>query len=94
MRYAVRLYLRFALSRRGVEELLAERGIAVSYEAVRRRVGKFGAHYADALRRREARPGCTGHLDEMAGRTGGRLHRLWRSRRADGNEAETVHARE
>ena len=40
--HAVRLYLRFALSFRDVEELLAERGIQVSYETVRRWVAKFG----------------------------------------------------
>ena len=64
--HAVRLYLRFALSFRDVEELLAERGVQVSYETVRRWVAKFGAQYADELRRREARPGRTWHLDEMA----------------------------
>jgi putative transposase len=77
--HAVRLYLRFALSFRDVEELLVERGIQVSYETVRRWVAKFGAHYADALRRREVRAGRTWHLDEMATRVGGRLHWLWRA---------------
>ena len=51
--HAVRLYLRLALSYRDVEELLAERGVQVSYETVRRWVAKFGAQYADALRKRE-----------------------------------------
>ena len=52
--HAVRLDLRFALSVRDVEGLLlAERGVQVSYETVRRRVAKFGAQYADALRKRE-----------------------------------------
>lgn len=50
--HAVRLYLRFALSYRDVEELLAQRGVIVSYETVRRWVAKFGAQYAEALRRR------------------------------------------
>jgi putative transposase len=77
--HAVRLYLRFALSFRDVEELLAERGIVVSYETVRRWVAKFGGQYAMALRRREARPGRTWHLDEMAVRVGGRLYWLWRA---------------
>jgi putative transposase len=48
--HAVRLYLRFALSVRGVEELLAECGVQGSYEAVRRWVAKVGAQYADAHR--------------------------------------------
>ena len=77
--HAVRLYLRFALSFRDVEELLAERGVQVSYETVRRWVAKFGARYADALRKREARTGRTWHLDEMAVGVGGRRHWLWRA---------------
>ncbi len=77
--HAVRLYLRFALSLRDAEELLAERGIVVSYETVRRWVAKFGASYADELRRREVRAGRTWHLDEMGVRVGGRLHWLWRA---------------
>ena len=77
--HAVRLYLRFALSFRDVEELLAERGGRVSYETVRRWVAKFGAYYADELRRRAPRAGRTWHLDEMATRLGGRVHWLWRA---------------
>ena len=75
--HAVRLYLRFALSFRDVEELLAERGVQVSYETVRRWVAKFGAYYGEELRRREIRRGRTWHLDEMATRVGGRLLWLW-----------------
>ena len=77
--HAVRLYLRLALSFRDVEELLAERGITVSYETIRRWVAKCGALYADERRRREARLGRTWHLDEMATRIGGRMHWLWRA---------------
>jgi putative transposase len=77
--HAVRLYLRFALSFRVVEELLAKRGVAVSYETIRRWVAKFGAQYAAELRRREARLGRTWHMDEMAVRIGGRPHWLWRA---------------
>ncbi len=77
--HAVRLYLRFALSYRDVEELLAERGVIVSYETIRHWVAKFGSHYADELRKREGRAGRTWHWDEMATRIGGRLHWLWRA---------------
>ena len=77
--HAVRLYLRFALSYRDVEERLSERGIVVSYETVRAWVAKFGEQYAEALRRRGRRPGRTWHLDEAATRVGGRLHWLWRA---------------
>jgi transposase-like protein len=68
----LRLYLRFALSLRDVEELLAERGIQVSYETVRRWVATFGTYYAAELRRREPRAGRTWHLDEMGVRLGSR----------------------
>lgn len=77
--HAVRLYLRFALSFRDVEELLAERGVQVSYETVRRWVAKFGTYTADELRRREVRAGRTWHLDEMATRVGGGVHWLRRA---------------
>jgi putative transposase len=55
--HAVWLYSRFLRSDRDVEELLAERGIAVSYETIRRWCRKFGRSYADGLRRRRARAG-------------------------------------
>jgi putative transposase len=77
--HAVRLYPRFALSLRDVEELLAERGVVVGYETVRRRVATFGAAYADELRKRDPRAGRTWHMDEMAVRVGGKRHWLWRA---------------
>ena len=77
--HAVRLSLRFALSVRDGEELLAERGVAVSHETVRRWVATVGAHSADEFRRRAARPGRTWQLDEMAVRLGGRLQWVWRA---------------
>jgi putative transposase len=55
--HAVWLYLRFPLSFRDVEEMLAERGIHVTYEAVRCWVAKFGPQFAAELRKREARLG-------------------------------------
>ncbi len=57
--HAVWRYFRFLLSYRAVEELLAERGIAVSYETIRRWCRKFGQTFAGGLRRRRARPGDT-----------------------------------
>jgi putative transposase len=59
------LYLRFTLSLRDVEELLAERGLAVSYETVRRWVNRFGAMIAADLRKRRPRSHTTWHLDEV-----------------------------
>jgi hypothetical protein len=66
IRHAAWLYLRFTLSFRDVEDLLAERGLDVSYETVRRWVLKFWPLFARELRRRRHRPTSQWHLDEMA----------------------------
>ena len=65
IQHAIWLYLRFTLSYRDVEELLAERGLEVSYETVRRWVLKFGPGFARRLRRSRPRPSDRWHLDEM-----------------------------
>ena len=79
IRHAVWLYVRFTLSFRDVEELLAERGIEVSYETVRRWVLKFGPDFARRLRRRRPRPSSHWHLDEMSVAIGGERVWLWRA---------------
>ncbi len=79
IRHAVWLYLRFTLSFRDVEDLLAERGIEVSYETVRRWVLKFGPGFARELRRRRPRPSSQWHLDEMSVAIGGERVWLWRA---------------
>jgi putative transposase len=79
IQHAVRLYLRFTLSYRDVEELLSERGPDVSYEAVRRWVAKFGQAYARRLRRSRAGPTARWHPDEMVVRIGGKHMYLWRA---------------
>ena len=61
---AIWLYVRFTLSFRDVEDLLAERGIVVSYETVRRWVNHFGPRIAANLRKRRSKPHTTWHLDE------------------------------
>jgi putative transposase len=63
--HGVWLYYRFCLSYRDVEELLFERGVIVTYEAIRKWCRKFGQQYANQLRRRRARPGDKWHLDEV-----------------------------
>ncbi len=63
--HAVWLYHRFSLSFRDVEDLLAERGITVTYETVRQWCLTFGLEYARRLRRRRGRQGDTWHLDEL-----------------------------
>jgi putative transposase len=77
--YAVWLYHVFSLSLRDVELLLAERGILVSHETVRRWSKKFGAGFADRLRRRRPRPGDKWHMDEVFIRIQGVQHYLWRA---------------
>jgi putative transposase len=59
------LYVRFTLSFRNVEDLLAERGIMVSYETVRRWVNHFGPTIAADLRKRWRKPHTIWHLDEV-----------------------------
>ena len=79
IRHAVWLYLRFTLSFLDVEDLLAERGLDVSYETIRRWVLKFGPLFARELRRRGHRPTSQWHLDEMAVLISGRQFWLWRA---------------
>ena len=81
---AVWLYHVFSLSFRDVELLLAERGVIVSYESVRQWCLKFGASFAEKLRRRRSRPGDKWHLDEVFIRIQGVLHYLWRAVDQDG----------
>ena len=84
IRHAVWLYFRFTLSYRDVEDLLAERGLDVSYETVRRWVLKFGPLFARELRRRRQRPTSQWHLDEMAVVIGGKQFWLWRAVDSEG----------
>src|SRR6266404_5411483 len=79
IQHAVWLYLRFTLSYRDVEELLAERGLDIFYESVRSWVLKFGPAIARALRRCRPRPSDRWHLDEMVVRIAGRHMYLWRA---------------
>jgi transposase-like protein len=72
------------LSYRDVEELLAERGLEVSYETVRRRVTKFGPAFARNLRRLRPRPSDTWHLDAMVVSIQGRRLYLWRTVDSEG----------
>ena len=79
IRYAVWLYFRFTLSLRDVEELLAQRGIEVSYETIRCWTLKFGPMIARNLRRRQPRPTGRWHIDEMVIKIGGQKRWLWRA---------------
>jgi len=83
--HAVWLYFRFTLSYRDVEELLAARGIYVTYETIRQWCLKFGQLYANQLKRRRPQPGDKWHLDEVFLKINGRLHYLWRAVDQHGN---------
>jgi DDE domain len=87
---AIWLYLRFTLSFRDVEELLAERGIVVSYETVRRWVNHFGPTIAAELRKRRPKPHSTWHLDEVYLKIGGRMVYLWRAVDAEGEVLDVL----
>ena len=73
------MYARFTLSLRDVEELLAERGLDISYETVCRWFLKFGQAYARSIRQRRHRPTDRWYLDEMVIVIGRRRFYLWRT---------------
>jgi putative transposase len=77
-------YLRFTLSFRDIEDLLAERGIAVSYETVRRWVNHFAPMIAAHLRKHRPKPHAIWHLDEVYLKIDGRMVYLWRAVDAEG----------
>src|SRR5215211_5929642 len=87
---AVWMYLRFTLSFRDVEELLAERGIAVTYESIRRWVLTFCPAIARKLRTNRPRPHGRWHLDEMVVRIGGKKMYLWRVVDAEGEVLDVL----
>jgi putative transposase len=79
IRHAVWVYLQFTLSYRDVEDLLAERGLDISYETIRSWVLKFGTVIARRLRGRRPRPSDRWHRDEMVVRIAGKRMYLWRA---------------
>jgi transposase-like protein len=87
---AIWLDFRFTLSFRDVEDLLAERGITVSYETVRRWVNHFGPMIAADLRRRRPKPYSTWHLDEVYLKISGRMVYLWRAVDAEGEVLDVL----
>src|SRR5580658_2817624 len=87
---AIWLYVRFTLSFRDVEDLLAERGIVVSYETVRRWVNHFGPKIAADLRKRRPKPHTIWHLDEVYLKIDGRMVYLWRAVDAEGEVLDVL----
>ena len=83
--HAVWLYHRFCLSFRDAEDLLAQRGVTVTYETIRQWCRTFGPTYARTLRRRRGRMGDTWYLDELFVTIQGRQQYLWRAVDEDGD---------
>ena len=90
VRHAVWLYFRFSLSFRDVEELLAQRGIDVSYETIRCWTIKFGPLIARRLKKRRGAPSPRWHLDEMVCWVGGKRMYLWRAIDDEGEVLDLV----
>jgi len=84
IQYAVWLYYKFNLSHRGIEDLLAERGINVSYESIRLWCNRFGPRYATRLKRKHRGYGDTFYIDEVFIKIDGIQHYLWRAVDQDG----------
>jgi len=85
IRHAVWLYYRFRLSRRDVEDLLAERGITVSHETIHQWCRKFGGEFARRLRTRRGRLGDAWFVDEVFVKIQGTQKYLWRAVVQDGD---------
>ena len=90
IRHAVWLYLRFTLSYRDVEDLLAQRGLMVSNESIRRWVLKFGPIIAKNLRAIRPKPHSRWHLDEMMISIAGRQMYVWRAVDSEGEVLEIL----
>ena len=90
IQHAVWLYFRFTLNFRDVEDLLAERGLEISYESIRAWVLKFGAQYARRIARGRPRPNCRWHLDEVFILVNGKRLFLWRAVDDEGEVLEIL----
>ncbi|MDO6587887.1 IS6 family transposase [Salipiger sp. 1_MG-2023] len=83
--YAVWAYHRFALSTEDFEDLLAERGVAVRGETVRKWVNRFGRHFTDCIKRDRPAAADKWHLDEVVVPINGAKQWLWRAVDANGD---------
>lgn len=86
----MRWYFRFQLSLRDIEELLLERGVAVSYETIRRWCDKFGQQFAHGVKQVRSAPGTTWHLDEVFVKIDGEPYLLWRAVDQHGAELDIL----
>jgi len=90
IKQAIWLYFRFTMSYRDVEELLAERGIDVSYETVRLWALKFGIKYARSIKKRRPQPHTEWFLDEVFVKIGGKPMYLWRAVDGEGEVLDVL----
>ena len=88
IQYAVWLYYRFNMSHRDIEDLMAKRGIDVTYESIRLWCNKFGPHFTKRLRRKHQGYGDTFFIDEVFVKIGGVQHYLWRAVDQDGDAVD------
>ena len=88
--HAIWLYDQCALSYRDVEAYLAERGVIVTYETVRKWCLKFGQPSADQVPRRQAQPGDTWHLEDVLATINGKTRVLWRAVDQDGHAIDIL----
>lgn len=90
IQYPVWLYHRFNLSHRDIEDLLAERGITVSYESIRLWCNKFGREYTKRLKSKHRGYGDTYFIDEVFIKIQGKQHYLWRAVDQDGDVVDVL----
>ena len=90
IQYTVWLYYRFNVSHRDIEDLLAERGIEVSYESIRLWCNKFGPQYARRLKHRHCGYGDTFYIDEVFVKIHGQQKYLWRAVDQDGEVVDVL----
>lgn len=88
--HCVRLYFRFSLSFRDIEELMTERGVVLTYETVRQWCLKFEQTYANELKRRRPQTGDRWHLDEVFLKINGKTRYLWRAVDQHGNTLDIL----
>ncbi len=87
---AVWLHFRFTTSLRDVEEMLAERGVDVTYETVRCWAKKLGPAIAANIRRRRGAADFVCHLDEVIVRINGVRMFMWRAVDKDGEVLDVL----
>jgi putative transposase len=88
--HLVWLYFRFSLSFRDIEELMASRGVILTYETIRQWTLRFGQQFANELRRRQPRRGDKWHLDEVVLTIKGKHHYFWRAVDQDGHVLDVL----